>query len=101
MPDVFDEYRKQGNEDDAKDDSFEIILYDIRGAEPKAQQGEAHHPYESTDHVEGNELPVIHLAYTGHERREGPHYRYEAGDNDGLGAVLFKKGMCFIDVLLF
>ena len=65
-----------------------------------AEQRDAGTPQDAADDVEDEERAVLHAADAGDDRRERPHDRHEAGQHEGLGAVLLEELVRLLDVLL-
>ncbi len=93
-----DEHRQDRNEDDAKDDEFEVLFYNGYAAKEPSGGDQQDHPQKCADDIEHHEALVFHLARPCNEGRECAHDGHETGDDDGFAAVLFEKCVGFFDV---
>ena len=101
LPAGFDDFQHGGDErdeDDGEDHQFEVLFHEGDVAEEVAQESEDRHPHDPAHHVIGDEFAVFHGPHPGHEGREGADDRDEAGQDNGLAAVLIVKFLGTVEV---
>jgi hypothetical protein len=95
---VFEDARQDRDEDDQQDHRCEVVLDDGQVAEEVAGRHQKPDPEQGADDAEAEEAAVGQPADAADEGHEGAHHGHEAGDDDGLGSVLFHEGMGAIQV---
>jgi p-hydroxybenzoate 3-monooxygenase len=88
------EHGDQARHDDQGPDDFgQVLLNDGQVAKQVTHQRQAHHPDETTHHVEQGELAACHLGHTRHKGHKGPDKGHEPRQDDGDATVFFVKRM--------
>lgn len=86
--------RKEGDHDHDGDHQVQV-LFNVRDRAPQeiTDSQHAEHPQDAAEHVEKQELFIIHLPRARHCRRESPHDRHKARQDNGLSSVALKEVM--------
>lgn len=95
-----DSGRQHGEDNDAQDNGDEVAV-DIRNeaAQVVAGQRDADPPGQAADDVIGNELGIGHAPHPGEYGGKRPDDRHEAGQDNGLAAVLLVELLGALEVM--
>jgi len=99
-PQILHDHRHHRDQNDRDDNQREVLLDKLVVAEPVAAENKHRDPGNAAHDVVDDELGVVHRPDAGHKRRERPHDRHEASDNDRLAAVFLVEGVRAIEMLL-
>jgi len=102
FPAGFEDFQHGGDkrdEDDGEDHQLEVLFHEGNIAKEVAHEGEDRHPGNPAHHVIGDETAVLHGAHSGHKRCEGADDGDEAGQDNGLTAVLLVEFLGAVQVL--
>lgn len=77
-----------------------MLLYKRKVSEKIAGKTAQKNPDGCSCHIVAHEAGVVHPSHSGYEGGECADHRHEAGDEDGLFAMLLEKGMGLFQVAL-
>ena len=77
-----------------------MLLYKVKVAEKITGKAAQKDPYGCSRHIVAHEAGIVHSPHSGYEWGKCADHRHEAGNEDGLFAMLLEEGMGLFQVAL-
>lgn len=100
LPNHLHHGRKNRNNNNCKQQQFQVSLHKRQVAEEISRKAENPHPESRPRYIVQHKIKIVHLSHTRHKRGESTDDRDEPGQNNSLAAVLLEKFMSLVEVTL-